>query len=77
MDTRPVVTPGPPIPRPLQDLASDRTGATAVVIGLCMTVLMGFAGLAVDVGLWYADKRAAQAFCRSLLQRGAACIQAF
>ncbi len=41
-------------------LRGDETGVTAVVIGLCMTVLMGAAGLAVDIGLWYSDKRAAQ-----------------
>ncbi len=41
-------------------LARDRAGVTAVVIGLSMTALMGFAGLAVDVGLWYDDARTAQ-----------------
>ena len=38
----------------------ERRGATAVIVALCLTVLMGFAGLAVDVGLWYRDKRVAQ-----------------
>jgi Flp pilus assembly protein TadG len=38
----------------------DESGATAIVIGLSMTGLLGFAGMAVDVGVWYADKRAAQ-----------------
>lgn len=38
----------------------DTNGASAVLIGLSMTVLMGFAGLAVDAGVWYADKRNAQ-----------------
>lgn len=56
-----MVTPASPIRGyPLRALPGDRSGATAVVIGLTMTALMGFAGLAVDVGLWYADKRAAQ-----------------
>ena len=41
-------------------LLRDESGATAVVIGLSMTALLGFAGMAVDVGVWYADKRAAQ-----------------
>jgi hypothetical protein len=41
-------------------LARDKAGVTAVVIGLSMTALMGFAGLAVDVGLWYNDARTAQ-----------------
>jgi Flp pilus assembly protein TadG len=44
----------------LSRLARDRAGVTAVVIGLSMTALMGFAGLAVDVGLWYNDIRTAQ-----------------
>jgi Flp pilus assembly protein TadG len=41
-------------------LLRDESGATAVVFGLCMTALMGFAGMAIDVGLWYADRRAVQ-----------------
>jgi hypothetical protein len=41
-------------------LARDESGVTAVIVGLSMTVLMGAAGLAVDVGLWYNDKRIAQ-----------------
>ena len=44
----------------LARFARDDSGASAVVIALCMTVLMGFAGMAVDVGVWYADKRSAQ-----------------
>ena len=43
-----------------RDLVRDESGASAIVIGLCMTGLLGFAGMAVDVGVWYADKRAAQ-----------------
>ena len=31
-----------------------------MVIGLTMTALLGFVGLAVDVGVWYADRRLAQ-----------------
>jgi hypothetical protein len=50
----------PTMPSRLPLLASDQSGASAVVIGLSMTALMGFAGMAVDVGVWYADKRAAQ-----------------
>ena len=48
------------IPDTLATLAGDRSGATAVVIGLTMTVLLGFVGLAVDAGVWYADRRSAQ-----------------
>jgi Flp pilus assembly protein TadG len=43
-----------------RDLWRDTDGASAVLIGLSMTVLMGFAGLAVDAGVWYGDKRNAQ-----------------
>jgi len=49
-----------PVPPIHTRLARDRSGATAVVIGLSMTVLMGAAGLAIDLGLWYTDRRAAQ-----------------
>ena len=38
----------------------DERGVTAVIVGLSMTTLMGFSALAVEVGLWYADKRLAQ-----------------
>lgn len=41
-------------------LVRDDTGATAVVVGLSMTALMGGAALALDIGLWYNDKRIAQ-----------------
>lgn len=42
------------------ELWSDRRGVSALVIALGLTALLGFAGLAIDVSLWYADKRAAQ-----------------
>jgi hypothetical protein len=41
-------------------LLRDETGATAIIIGLSTTALMGGAALALDVGLWYNDKRIAQ-----------------
>jgi hypothetical protein len=40
--------------------AGDRAGVSAILIGLCLSVMLSAAGLAVDVGLWYADRRAAQ-----------------
>lgn len=47
--------------RPLLNrLGHDRSGATAVIVGLSLTMLMGAAGLAIDLGLWYTDRRAAQ-----------------
>jgi Flp pilus assembly protein TadG len=44
----------------LARFAADRRGVSAIVVGLCLAVILGAAGLAVDVGLWYADRRAAQ-----------------
>ena len=44
----------------LRRLANDRSGAIAVTTGLAMTMLLGFAGLAVDVGAWQADQRKMQ-----------------
>ena len=44
----------------LRRLWLNEDGATAIVTGIVMIVLMGFAGLAVEVGLWYGDRRSAQ-----------------
>src|SRR5579859_6941247 len=51
---------GSSIPRPrhlLRRLVSDRRGATAIVVGIGMVGLLGFAGLGTEVGLWYLIKR--------------------
>jgi Flp pilus assembly protein TadG len=40
--------------------AEDDSGVSAILVGLCLAAILGAAGLAVDVGLWYADRRAAQ-----------------
>lgn len=42
-------------------LAADRRGVTAIVTGFALTVLMGFAGLAVDVAAWLNATRGMQA----------------
>jgi Flp pilus assembly protein TadG len=44
----------------LTRFAGDRAGVSAIIMGLAITVMMGAAGLAVDGGIWYADRRAAQ-----------------
>jgi hypothetical protein len=44
----------------VRDLARDESGASAIVVGLSMTAMLGFAGLAVDTGVWYADRRTEQ-----------------
>ena len=51
-----------PVPsrRALRHLLADRSGASAIVIALSLTSLMGFAGLAVDANVWYSDKQAVQ-----------------
>lgn len=40
--------------------AGDERGAAAVVVALSMSGLLGFAALATDVGVWYADLRSVQ-----------------
>jgi len=44
----------------LRRLASDRSGVTAIVAGLGLTVLFGFAGAAVDVAYWLNATRGLQ-----------------
>jgi len=41
-------------------LARDEAGATAVVVGLSLSALLGFAALGLDVGEWYLLRRSAQ-----------------
>jgi Flp pilus assembly protein TadG len=41
-------------------LLRDRSGAAAILVALCMPVLVGFAGLAVEIGLNYSQKRLLQ-----------------
>lgn len=41
-------------------LASDQRGVTAVVTAIGLSVLMGFAGLAIDVGYWQVNQRRMQ-----------------
>lgn len=44
----------------MADFLRSREGATAVLTAFAVFVLMGFAGMAVDIGIWQATKRAAQ-----------------
>jgi len=44
----------------LTRLLGDRRGVSALLTGLLLTTVLGFAGLAIDAGGWYAAKRAAQ-----------------
>src|SRR5690348_1382452 len=44
----------------LKRLSGDRSGASAVMIALAMTGLLGLAGLGTEVGMWYVSKRTMQ-----------------
>src|SRR5215207_7728816 len=44
----------------LRRLASDRSGVTAIVTGIGLTMLLGFAGAAVDVAYWLNSTRGLQ-----------------
>ncbi len=46
--------------RLLARLIADRSGASAIMIGLAMTAMLGFAGLGTEVGAWYLTKRSMQ-----------------
>jgi Flp pilus assembly protein TadG len=45
----------------LTRLAADRRGVTAIVTGIALTVILGFAGLALDVAYWLNATRGMQA----------------
>jgi len=47
-------------PRMLLRLLRDRCGAAAVLTALCMPIVVGFAGFAVEIGLNYSQKRLLQ-----------------
>ena len=42
-------------------LASDERGVSVVITGIALALLMGFAGLAIDVGYWLNATRGLQA----------------
>ena len=44
----------------LKSFASDRRGSMVALTAASMTVLIGFAGMGVDMSLWYAEKRLTQ-----------------
>ena len=46
--------------RAARGFCRDERGVTAIMTGLLATALMGFAGLAVDVGIWEMNLRNAQ-----------------
>src|SRR5215471_17083250 len=38
-------------------LLRDQSGATAMIVGLSATMLVGFAGIGTEMGLWYFNHR--------------------
>src|SRR4051812_43594431 len=42
-------------------LLRDRSGATAVIIGMMLPMLVGFGGMAVEIGTWYSAQHRLQA----------------
>lgn len=44
-----------------QELAGDQRGVTAIVTGIALTVILGFAGLAIDIAAWLNATRGIQA----------------
>jgi hypothetical protein len=57
--------------RLLADLVADRKGASAVLFGLSVVVLMGFLGLSVETSFWYLEKRELQEATDSAALAGA------
>jgi hypothetical protein len=55
----------------LRRLQCDRRGATAVLVALAFTVLIGFTALGVETGLWYAIKRQDQSAADAAALAGA------
>jgi hypothetical protein len=43
-----------------RDFHKDSSGAVLIYTGFIVAILLGFGGLAVDAGMWYATKRSAQ-----------------
>ena len=55
----------------LTDLWRDRRGGVFVYAAIVAPVLIGAAGLSVDVGMWYANKRLIQSAADSAALAGA------
>jgi len=61
-----------PLPSLARQLADDRRGVAAIVTAVALVVLMGFCGLAVDVGMWEVNQRAIQGAADQSALAGAA-----
>jgi Flp pilus assembly protein TadG len=60
--------------RTLARLFACRKGATAITFGAMATVLVGFAGIAVEGGSWYVARRAAQTAADTAAQAAAVAV---
>ena len=52
-----LITDGARVWRNLRDLVKDRSGASALILGLSMPALVGLAGLGVDASMWMSTHR--------------------
>jgi Flp pilus assembly protein TadG len=62
---------GPLFRRVVAKPVKDRSGSVFIYTAIIAPVLLGFAGLSVDVGIWYANQRLAQAAADSGAMAGA------
>ena len=62
---------GPLFRRVAAKLVKDRNGGVFVYTAIIAPFLLGFAGLSIDVGIWYANQRLAQAAADSGAMAGA------
>lgn len=60
--------------RALARLSACRKGATAITFGAMASVLVGFAGIAVEGGSWYVARRAAQTAADTAAQAAAVAV---
>ena len=50
-------------PKPIEAFArlwKDKRGGVMIYTAIALPVLLGVSGMSVDIGSWYADRRAAQ-----------------
>src|SRR5215207_4163859 len=67
---------GRTLDKPLRKLLADRTGASAVLLALALSGLVGAAGLATEAASWYAEKRAMQGAADAAASTAAAALAA-
>ena len=58
----------------LRDRGGSERGSVAITVALCLTVLLGFAALVVDIGLNWATRTSAQTAADSAALAGASAL---